>query len=159
MPNPARLHYVEFDNQYAVAAVKMWRESKQRAIGIEEIHSFEDHLYFLNEILAKENQIYLAIIEGSDDVAGLIATDGTWVNQLYVHNDFQRMGIGTKLLEFAKGISSGRLRLYTFEVNCSAQAFYENHGFKLLRRGNDNEEQLPDMLYEWREKDGLKNEL
>ncbi len=140
------IQLVEYAEKYAVSAVTMWRTSKEKAIGIKEIHSFDDHLYFLNEVLAKENTIYLAIQVDSDAVVGLMATDGVFLNQLYIHTDFQRRGIGSRLLGLARNVSSGKLRLYTFEINLGAQAFYEKHGFKVTGRGSDNEEQLSDIL-------------
>ncbi|MBX2840031.1 MAG: GNAT family N-acetyltransferase [Gammaproteobacteria bacterium] len=127
----------------------MWRDSKERALGIKEIHTFDDHLYFLKEILSKDNTIYLAILDHTDQVIGLVATDGMFINQLYIHIEFQRLGIGSKLLQLAKEISVGKLRLYTFQVNLGAQAFYEQHGFSVVGVGCDSEEQLPDILYEW----------
>ncbi len=42
-----------------------------------------------------------------------------------------------------------RLTLYTFEVNENAQRFYEKHGFKVIGKGHENEENLPDIQYEW----------
>jgi len=113
----------------------MWRTSKEIALGIKEIHPFDDHLYFLNEVLAKENTIYLAIQDGSDAVVGIMATNGEILNQLNIHTDFQRRGIGSRLLDLARNLSSGKLQLYTFEINLGAQAFYEKHGFKLRAAG------------------------
>ena len=45
--------------------------------------------------------------------------------------------------------SGGRLTLYAFEVNRNAQRFYEKHGFRETGRGHENEENLPDIRYEW----------
>ncbi len=64
---------VEYEANYAADTVAMWRTSKEKAIGTGEIHSFDDHLNFLNEVLAKENTIYLAIFDGSDTVADIAA--------------------------------------------------------------------------------------
>ncbi|MGD7018473.1 GNAT family N-acetyltransferase, partial [Bacillus altitudinis] len=66
---------------------------------------------------------------------------------------YQGMGIGTALLSRAKEQSSGRLTLYTFEINKNAQRFYEKHGFNIIGRGYENEEYLPDILYEWERED------
>lgn len=127
----------------------MWRDSKANALGVEDTHTVEQHLYFLNEILTQENTVYLALLEKSESVVGMMATDGRFLNQLYIHNDYQRVGIGSKLLELAKELSAGKLQLYTFEINQGARAFYERHGFIAIGRGSDNEENLPDILYEW----------
>jgi ribosomal protein S18 acetylase RimI-like enzyme len=133
--------------KYAEQTVKMWRDSKYEAIGQKEKHSFENHVYFLTHILPKEFQIEIALVD--EKVVGLIAYNESEVSQLYIHNDFQGRGIGKRLLEIAKAQSSGRLTLYTFEVNKKARRFYEKHGFKIIGRGHENEENLPDILYEW----------
>ena len=36
-----------------------------------------------------------------------------------------------------------------FEVNENARRFYEKNGFKIKSKGHENEENLPDILYEW----------
>ena len=140
---------IEYDAKYAVAAVRMWRDSKEAALGIKEIHGFDDHLSYLNGVLVNQNTVYLAISSASDQVIGLMATNGVFLNQLYIHVDFQRSGVGSRLLELAKSNSSGSLKLYTFEINHAAQSFYEKHGFRCIGGGNDNEERLRDRLYEW----------
>ena len=135
--------------RYAEDTVSMWRQSKQKAIGQEESHSFENHVHFLNSILIEHNKIYIAIDVNNNKVAGILASNQDEINQLYIHIDYQRKGLGTKLLDIAKRNSSGRLTLLTFEVNRKAQQFYEKHGFKIIGRGNDNEENLNDIKYEW----------
>ena len=143
------IELVEYEEKYAEAAVRMWRDSKKRALGVAELHSFGEHLDFLKRILARDTRIHLALLRESKQVVGLIATGHDHINQLYVHVEFQRMGIGSRLLALAKEKSAGKLRLYTFEVNRGARAFYEKHGFTVIARGNENEEGLPDILYEW----------
>jgi ribosomal protein S18 acetylase RimI-like enzyme len=140
---------IEYDPSYALQTVKMWRESKEQAIGQKAIHSFEDHVFFLNNILVKNNKVYLAIETSGEQLVGILAFNENWVNQLYVHTKYQGIGLGNRLLNLAKQQSEGRLFLYTFEVNKKAQKFYERNGFRIIGRGNDNEEQLEDIKYEW----------
>ena len=140
---------IEYDQVYALDTVKMWRQSKEKAIGQRERHSFEDHVYFLNHILNKYNRIYIARDTTNNKVVGILAFNENEINQLYIHNDYQGKGIGRRFLDIAKMKSSGRLILYTFEVNRKAQRFYEKNGFKIVGRGNDNEEELDDIKYEW----------
>ncbi|WP_367317500.1 GNAT family N-acetyltransferase [Vibrio coralliilyticus] len=80
-----------------------------------------------------------------------VAINDSEINQLYVHRKFQSMGIGSQLLAMAKQQSSGRLSLRTFENNIRAQQFYERHGFVAIGGDAENEEGLPDILYEWRQ--------
>ena len=157
MNDSEAVRLVEWDARYAEASVAMWRASKARALGIEEAHSFDDHVYFLTEILALSDEIWLAL--AGERVVGLLATDGEFVNQLYIHVDYQRLGIGSRLLGLAKARSAGRLQLRSFEVNVVARRFYEAHGFEIVGCGDDNEEGLPDILYRWQRADpGDENE-
>ena len=145
--NQHKIKIVQYDSKYAEQTVKMWRNSKERAIGQKEIHSLKSHIYFLNHILSDRFQIDLVFIE--ETVVGMIAYNETEISQLYVHIDYQGMGIGQLLLNKVKAQSSGKLTLYTFEVNKHAQQFYEKNGFKIIGRGYENEEKLPDIQYEW----------
>ncbi|MDP4087990.1 MAG: GNAT family N-acetyltransferase [Bacillota bacterium] len=138
---------IQYDSAFGEDTVRMWRESKERAIGQKEIHSFEEHVFFLNNILNEDNKIYIAV--ANDKVVGIIAFNESEINQLYIHNDYQGRGLGKKLLDMAKANSKGRLTLYTFEVNRKAQRFYERNGFKIIGRGHENEENLDDIKYEW----------
>lgn len=143
---------IPYHPRYASETVKMWRDSKEKAIGQKEIHSFEEHIYFLNNILARQCQIDLAL--SGEKVVGIVAYNKTEISQLYIHTDYQGIGIGTEMLSRAKEQSDGRLTLYTFEVNENAQRFYHKHGFNIIGRGFENEENLPDILYEWEKESG-----
>jgi GNAT superfamily N-acetyltransferase len=138
---------IEYNPRFAEQTVAMWRESKESAIGQKEIHSIESHIYFLNYILPEQYRIELALMD--ECVVGMIAYNEKEINQFYIHNDYQGLGIGRVLLDKAKKQSTGRLILYTFEVNKNAQRFYEKNGFKITDRGQENEENLPDIQYEW----------
>ena len=138
---------VQYDPKYAKQTVNMWRNSKERAIGQKESYSFESHLYFLNSILPELYQIELALIK--DKVVGMIAYNEKEISQLYIHVDYQGIEIDETLLNRAKAQSNGKLTLNTFEVNKKAQRFYEKNGFKIIGRGSENEENLPDLQYEW----------
>jgi ribosomal protein S18 acetylase RimI-like enzyme len=145
--NQSKIIIVQYDPKYAEQTVKMWRISKERAIGQKESHSLESHMYFLNHLLPMQFQVDLALMD--EKVIGMVAYNEKEINQLYVHVDYQGMGIGQILLNKVKEQSSGKLTLYTFEVNKNAQQFYEKNGFKIIGRGFENEENLPDILYEW----------
>lgn len=138
---------IQYNPKYTEQTVEMWRDSKEQAIGQKEIHSFEKHVYFLNHKLSEQFQIDLALMD--EKVVGMIAYNEKEISQLYIHTEYQGIGIGETLLEKVKEQSSGRLTLYTFEVNEKAQRFYEKNGFEIIARGCENEENLPDIQYEW----------
>lgn len=150
MKHNPKIEIIPYAEKYAEETVRMWRDSKEKAIGVKDIHDFADHLNFLKTILVRENKVFLAIDGEKDKPVGILAIDGNELKQLYIHTDYQGTGIGTRLLEIAKELSGGCLRLFTFEVNRGAQAFYEKHDFKIIGRGCENEENLPDILYEWK---------
>ena len=85
---------------YAEQTVVMWRDCKERAIGQKEIHSFENHINYLNHILPEQYQIDLALIDGN--VVGMIAYNEREISQLYIHIDYQGIGIGRTLLNKVK---------------------------------------------------------
>lgn len=149
MSERPEIEIIDYDDKYARDAVKMWRDSKEKAIGQKDIHSFKEHLAFLRFVLVKENKVFLAIDKKTETVVGLLAICGSQLDQLYIHNDYQKTGIGSRLLNLAKELSPGNLRLFTFEVNKNARAFYEKHGFNIIGRNFENEENLPDIKYEW----------
>ncbi|MFJ7973372.1 GNAT family N-acetyltransferase [Psychrobacillus sp. NPDC096389] len=142
-----KVSIIPYNAEYAEQTVKMWRDSKERAIGQKEIHDFENQFYFLNHILPEQFQIDLALID--QKVVGMVAYNDREISQLYIHLEYQGIGIGQTLLDKAKAQSSGKLTLYTFEINEKAQRFYEKHGFEIISRGHENEENLPDIQYEW----------
>lgn len=95
-------------------------------------------------------EIWTARLAG--EIVGFLALDGDEIDQLYLRPGHYRRGIGSLLLGKAKERSPERLRLFTFQRNSGARAFYEAHGFRIvdLNDGDRNEEGEPDILYEWR---------
>jgi ribosomal protein S18 acetylase RimI-like enzyme len=143
------IEIIDFDPRFAGETVKMWRASKKKAIGQAARHNFSDDLKFLTNKLARTDRVFLAVETTHNSVVGLLAIDGAELDQLYVHTGYQGRGIGSSLIALAKRLSPAGLRLFTFERNRAARAFYEKHGFVETGRGFPNEEMLPDIRYEW----------
>ena len=62
----------------------------------------------------------------------------------------QRQGVGTALLRQARACSPAELRLFTFQRNDKARAFYEKHGFTVVALGVSPAPELePDVEYRW----------
>ncbi len=91
------------------------------------------------------------VAEQNGALLGFTALQNGWVAQLYVHPDHWRAGVGSALLNFAKSQRPDGLRLWCFQYNKPAMAFYERHGFVPIAftDGHGNEEHEPDILYEW----------
>lgn len=138
---------VEFRPEHTKELVRMWRESFEFGVGIVDPHPLEEQERFLSTIVIAENAIRVAFVEGQ--MAGFVAANPASVSQLYVRKGLHRRGIGSALLEWAKGQSSGSLWLYTFARNAGARAFYERHGFRIVARGFEPNWKLDDLRYEW----------
>jgi ribosomal protein S18 acetylase RimI-like enzyme len=125
----------------------MWRASFEEAVGIIDPHPLEEQRAYLQHEVVPHNSVRVALFHGK--IVGFAAASKTSVAQLYVHTAFQRCGIGTLLLEWAKRQSEGSLWLYTFARNARARSFYERSGFKAVARGFEPKWQLEDVKYEW----------
>ncbi len=98
--------------------------------------------------------VYLA--ERGKLLVGIVAVsrinETSWIDQLYVLPGYTHHGIGRALLELAHELLEPPVRLFTFQENSGARRFYERHGYRpaRFRDGSENEEQCPDVLYEFR---------
>ena len=80
-----------------------------------------------------------------------MAMTGDFIDQLYVHPDHWRRGIGRLLLDFARERSPEHVWLYTLQVNVNARAFYEKNGFMAEKFGvSPAPESELDVEYHWR---------
>jgi GNAT superfamily N-acetyltransferase len=108
----------------------------------------EDTAYFTG-LVFRECQVWGTLNSGR--LVGIIAFRIGWIEHLYVLPSSQGVGVGASLLAIPKA-QQPRLRLWTFQRNLGARAFYERRGFVAVVRsdGSRNAEQEPDILYEWR---------
>ena len=137
---------------------RLWRVAREMAFPefmVEHPHTFEEDCnYFRSNILA-HNDVWVAEVDGR--AAGFMAMAGDFVDQLYVHPDFQRHGLGKAFLDFAKERSPEHVWLYTLQVNANGRAFYEKNGFIAEKFGiSPAPESEPDVEYHWR--GGMKAE-
>ena len=111
------------------------------------LHSPEQDRRFFRSNVFVNTEVWGA---GDDEIAGFIAFGEDWIDHLYVLPDRQKEGIGDALLMLAKS-ARPCLKLWTFQKNAGARAFYENRGFELLEKtdGSGNQEREPDALYRW----------
>src|SRR5207244_1309411 len=116
--------------------VAVWRASKRDAfpyVAVQQHYTLADDTAYFRDVVAVQCLVWLA--EASGRIAGLLALKDDLIDQLFVAIDQQRRGIGTALLATAREHSPGGLRLYTFQKNGAARAFYEKHGFHAVRFG------------------------
>lgn len=134
------------------AVTILWRISREKSMPDfqrEKGHFFhEDRDYFRDHILTK-NQIWVVELENS--LVAFMAMNEDFIDQLYIHPDYQRRGVGRALLDFARTLSPDHLWLYTLQVNAAARAFYERNGFVVEKLGiSPPPENEPDIEYHWR---------
>lgn len=149
----------EYCQQDEVETVKMWRQSFQRTMGLEE-HNRDDELKYHLEYFRSLDPSWskVAVEMSSAKIVGLLTMSDEELINLFVHVDFQRRGIGKLLLLEAKRQSPEGFYLYTFVKNRQAQRFYLTQGFTQVGRsyasaeGNPwatSKEQLADIKYQW----------
>lgn len=131
------------------AAAQVHRIALDRAMPcLVGLHTPDEYRQFYREHVFRTCRVWGRF---DDDVlSGIIAFRDGWVEQLYVLPAAQGGGVGTELLEVAKG-ACDRLELWTFQRNARARTFYERRGFTLVEQtdGARNEEKEPDARYFW----------
>jgi ribosomal protein S18 acetylase RimI-like enzyme len=111
-------------------------------------HTLEDARGFFRDKLLTSSIVWVA--EESGELLGMIALDLPWIRQFAVFPEHQRRGVGTALLRKARERSPSELRLFTFQRNDKARAFYEKHGFTVVALGISPAPELePDVEYRW----------
>jgi len=134
------------------AVTILWRVAREKSLPDfqrEKGHFFhEDQDYFRNHILIA-NRVW--VVEIDRRPVAFMAMNNDFIDQLYIHPDHQRRGIGERLLNFAREKSPEHVWLYTLQVNVNARAFYEKNGFVPEKFGvSPPPESEPDVEYHWR---------
>jgi GNAT superfamily N-acetyltransferase len=132
--------------------VSMWRASSRAAfpyVEVIQLYTLENYTDYFRDVIAPECEVWLAI--DGDQIAGLLALRDNLIDQLFVRLGAQRQGIGGALLAKARERFPDGLRAYTFQKNSPARAFFEKHGFEIVRAGlSPPPENEPDLEYAWR---------
>jgi GNAT superfamily N-acetyltransferase len=134
------------------AVTILWRVAREKSLPEfqrEKGHFFfEDQDYFRDHIL-KRNRIW--VVEVDHRPVAFMAMEKDFIDQLYIHPDYQRRGIGKAFLNFAREQSAEHVWLYTLQNNVNARAFYEKNGFVAEKFGISPPPELaPDVEYHWR---------
>ena len=134
------------------AVTNLWRAARELAFPVfmrEKGHTFQDNCDYFRNVTLANNDVWVA--EYEERVIGFMAIAGDFVDQLYIHPEFQRRGIGRSLIDHAKDLSPEHVWLNTLQFNVNGRAFYEKNGFVPVRFGvSPAPESEPDVEYHWR---------
>ena len=113
------------------------------------LHTSEEDLAWMTNVVLPQQEVWVAV---GTDAIGLIAFTDHSVEHLYVDPPAWRTGAGSALLARAKERQPEGFRLWTFQRNAMARAFYRKHGLVELRttHGSGNEEHEPDIQLGWK---------
>lgn len=133
------------------ALVGRWHETNlvsYRYVAAHQNHTLEDARTFFGDRVLSQCEVWVAIDRRG--LLGMLALQVPWIRQFAVFPEFQRRGVGSALLRKAQERSPLQLRLYTFQRNQPARAFYEKHGFWAGALGVSPAPELePDVEYRW----------
>lgn len=129
----------------------LWRRSREQAFPDfqrRKGHTFEEDRAYFRDVILINNDVW--VVEKDGQPVAFMAIAGDLIDQLYVHPDYQRNGLGESLLAHARTLSPEHLRLYTLQINTIGRAFYEKNGFRIVKLGiSPAPESEPDILFEW----------
>ena len=143
----------------ADAVADVWLRSFGSALPtVRRAHSDDDVRSWIRDVVVPGRETWVATVD--DAVAAMMVLGAVTdivgeIDQLYVDPPTQGYGLGSRLVTVAKQRYPVGLGLWTFQVNATAQRFYERHGFIAVDRtdGSGNEEREPDVRYRWRAND------
>jgi GNAT superfamily N-acetyltransferase len=82
---------------------------------------------------------FVAVINGQ--VVGTGSLNGKTVSSVYVHPEYQRRGIATKLMDAVENVASAQFQgTLSVQSSVTAKPFYAKRGFKTVREGFFGEE-------------------
>jgi ribosomal protein S18 acetylase RimI-like enzyme len=112
------------------------------------LHTLEEHRVWFGRVVDQQE---VWVWEEDGLVLAFMGLGEAMINYLYVEPEMTGRGIGSALLDHAKGRRPSGFTLWTFQQNAGARRFYERHGLRVVRLtdGEDNEEKTPDALYAW----------
>jgi GNAT superfamily N-acetyltransferase len=145
----ARLRRAVPSDAEAVAALHL--AARRHAMPyLAELHGDNKVRAWIRDTLLPKAEVWVAEIAG--EPVGYLALVDDILDHLYVGPEHQSQGVGGLLMARAKALRPAGLRLYAFQRNHHARAFYEARGFTPVEfsDGRSNQEGEPDVLYQWR---------
>lgn len=116
---------------------------------IPRLHTSADDRRFVTERMLPANEVW--VVDEAGEIVGFASFGHELLGHLYVAPRAQGRGIGRVLLDKVKERQPNGFTLWTHQPNVRARAFYEREGLDAVEftDGSSNEEQVPDVRYEW----------
>lgn len=135
---------------------KLTTDNQLKQIAKLEHELFHDHCYSYDQLLEmyeNENYSYYVALNEDGIVLGYLilldVIDANEIIKIGVNPKSQGMGIGSKLMQFAKELDQPLL-LEVSSLNTNAISFYEYHGFKLINiRKKYYADGSDGLIYRW----------
>ena len=131
----------------APAVARVFGDSRAEAMPwLPVLHTPEEDLAWFTKQLAGE-----AYVWDEGGILGYAVLNGDELHDLYIAPEAQGRGIGSALFARVQEARPAGFHLWAFRDNTRARGFYERRGCVVVRATDgDNEEGLPDVMYEWR---------
>ena len=112
-------------------------------------YSPEEVLAWIKGVMPQHDEVWVAEDDGR--AIGFLALSDDLLYHLYVYPELYGQGAGSALFDLVKELRPDGFRLWVFQRNTQARAFYEHRGMSVveLTDGSGNAEKEPDALYEW----------
>lgn len=136
-----------------VIITNLWLETSLQA------HHFISASYWQEALPLVKNEYLPAaqnyIFEDKRQIKGFISLmPGNYIGALFVKKEFQKHGIGSKLLEYVRR-HKPNLNLKVFSKNKQALRFYQRSGFKIVATDFNDDTGEEELLMAWAK--GCKN--
>lgn len=134
----------KLDNKDVNRIMEIWLESTIKA------HSFIEKEYWQsNYNTVKDVYIPIAetyVYEENDVIKGFISIiDKEFIGALFVDNDYQGLGVGSKLINFVLN-KYDTLSLAVYKENLKSVRFYKKMGFEILSEEINEDSKHPEYI-------------
>ena len=123
-----------------------WKESHRAFCTPDfiELHTPDHQREYLSSKMSSGTKVYMLVDGGP---VGIVSVTNSLIEDLYVLPDFQNMGYGTKLLQYAVGQCADIPTLWILENNTRAERLYRRMGFKKTGKKNSITDRLDEIEY------------
>ena len=133
--------------QAAIIHSVSWKESHSSfcAPDFVEMHTPERQQGYIQSKIDCGSRFFMLIED--DEPIGIVSVKDDLIEDLYILPQKQRMGYGTKLLQFAMEQCTGTPSLWILENNSNAKRLYHKMGFRETGRKNAITDGLDEIEY------------